>query len=69
MLIPFGYGPTPEQRRRNKIRNLNKTAEHLCTRMQMFLNDLQKEKIGQGEKTAIREKALKFLEQLNTKTK
>jgi len=60
MLVPFAYEPTPEERYRLSYLSSLKKAKHLSERMKQFLNDIDKSKMKEKDKKAIKDEALKF---------
>ena len=60
MLIPFAYELTPEEKYKRSYVSSLKKAKHLSERMKQFLTDIDKSKIKEKDKKAIKEEALKF---------
>ncbi len=60
MLVPFAYEPTPEERYKRSYLSSLKKAKHLSERMKQFLTDIEKSKMKEKDKKAIKDEALKF---------
>lgn len=60
MLIPFAHEPTPEERYKRAYLSSLKKAKHLSERMKQFLTDIEKSKMKDKDKKAIKDEALKF---------
>ena len=60
MLVPFAYEPTPEEKYKRYYLSSLKKAKHLSERMKQFLTDIDKSKMKEKDKKAIKDEALKF---------
>jgi hypothetical protein len=60
MLVPFAYEPTPDERYNRSYLSSLKKAKHLSERMKQFLTDIDKSKMKEKDKKAIKDEALKF---------
>jgi hypothetical protein len=60
MIVPFGYELTAEQRYQRSYLSSLKKAKHLSERMKQLLADIDKSKLKEKDKKAIKDAALSF---------
>lgn len=60
MLVPFAYELTLEERYKRSHLSSLKKAKHLSERMKQFITDINKSKMKEKDKKAIKDEALKF---------